>query len=486
MKQMKQWNPSYFQIVVVDDEKNICRTIQMVLEGEGYRVLTTHSGEEAIELVQQEVIDLILLDVNLPQMSGLDVLQTIKSKVEPETHQLSSKTKLEQEVKIDSSIEVVMISGHGTIDDAVFAVQQGAYSFLEKPIDRERLLLAVRQCLENRILVRQMRELQAKHAEQYEMIGETESMQSIFQQIQKVAPTKGWVLITGESGTGKELVAHAIHMNSPRVHRPFVKVNCAAIPDELIESELFGHEKGAFTGAIRTRQGEFERAHGGTIFLDEIGDMSLHAQAKVLRVLNTGELSRVGGDRSFNVDVRVIAATNRQLEKEIQKETFREDLYFRLNVIPIHLPPLRERRGDIPLLLEKFVQMYCSEYGHSLKMITKQAHRLLSQYAWPGNIRELKNLVERLVILSGETIDVEDLPSHLQEKRAVIDIRSLGDRTLKEVREEIERSYILIKLKENQWNISKTSDVLGIERTNLHKKMKGYGIQRPAHNKTEE
>lgn len=477
---MKDWNPSYFQILIVDDEPNICRTIKMVLEGEGYRVQTADSGEAALETLQQEVIDLVLLDVNLPGQSGLDVLYQIKPETASSASSLPPGVQLKSEQHVDPTTEVIVFSGHATIQDAVAAVQRGAYSFLEKPIDRDRLVIAVRQCLERRMLIRHMRDLQAKHAEQFEMVGETPVMKSIFRQIEKIAPTKGWVLITGESGTGKELVAHAIHMNSPRAGQPFVKVNCAAIPEELIESELFGHEKGAFTGAIRTRQGEFERAHGGTIFLDEIGDMSLHAQAKVLRVLNTGEFSRVGGERNIFVDVRVVAATNRNLEEEIKKEAFREDLYFRLNVIPIHLPPLRERREDITPLLEKFIQLYCSDYGYPLIDMTKAAQKRLMEYAWPGNIRELKNLVERLVILSEGSITVDSLPEHLQEKRALVDIKSLGNRTLREVREEVERSYILLKLQEYQWNISRTAEELGIERTNLHKKMKNYQIQRPA------
>jgi two-component system nitrogen regulation response regulator NtrX len=324
-----------------------------------------------------------------------------------------------------------------------------------------------------------MRQLKRELSPQYRMVGTSSAMQQIFRQIERVAPTNGWVLITGESGTGKELVARAIHDHSHRAAKPFVKVNCAAIPEELIESELFGHEKGAFTGAIRTKQGEFEHAHTGTIFLDEIGDMSAHAQAKVLRVLNSGEFSRVGGDRSIQVDVRVIAATNRDLEVEIGKGRFREDLYFRLNVIPLHLPPLRERRDDIPILLESFLEYYCKLYNYAPIKLTTNALKRIMQYPWPGNIRELRNLAERLAILHGPTIDVDDLPAQFQEKRALLDVKAMGNRSLKEVREEIERSYITLKLTENQWNISRTADVLGIERTNLHKKMNIYQIQRP-------
>lgn len=457
---MHEWDPSYFQILVIDDEKNICRTIKMVLEGEGYRVLTATNGEVGLDLVQSEVIDLVLLDLFLPGgPDGHSVLREIK--------------------RSDPDIEVIMISGHGKIEDAVQAVKHGAYSFIEKPVERDMLLLSVEQSLEKRWLIRQMRSLEEERADQYQMVGNTPAMQAIFRQIERVAPTDGWVLITGESGTGKELIARAIHEHSKRAGRPFVKVNCAAIPEELIESELFGHERGAFTGAIRTRQGEFERAHTGTIFLDEIGDMSLHAQAKVLRVLNSGEFSRVGGDRTLFVDVRVIAATNRNLQDDIRNNRFREDLYFRLNVIPIEIPPLRERREDIALLLETFLKQYSKTYGFSPQSLTPNALRRLVQYAFPGNVRELKNLAERLAILGGPTIDVDDLPAHLQEKKAVIDIKSMGNRTLKEVREEVERSYILLKLRENEWNISKTADVLGIERTNLHKKMKAYDINRP-------
>jgi two-component system nitrogen regulation response regulator NtrX len=456
---MTEWDPSYFQILVVDDEKNICRTMQMVLDGEGFRALTASNGELALELIQTEVIDLVLLDLYLPNLDGHETLGLIK--------------------RFDPDIEVIMISGHGKIEDAVKAVKNGAYSFIEKPIDREILLITIRQCLERRWLVRQMRQLKRELSPQYRMVGTSSAMQQIFRQIERVAPTNGWVLITGESGTGKELVARAIHDHSHRAAKPFVKVNCAAIPEELIESELFGHEKGAFTGAIRTKQGEFEHAHTGTIFLDEIGDMSAHAQAKVLRVLNSGEFSRVGGDRSIQVDVRVIAATNRDLEVEIGKGRFREDLYFRLNVIPLHLPPLRERRDDIPILLESFLEYYCKLYNYAPIKLTTNALKRIMQYPWPGNIRELRNLAERLAILHGPTIDVDDLPAQFQEKRALLDVKAMGNRSLKEVREEIERSYITLKLTENQWNISRTADVLGIERTNLHKKMNIYQIQRP-------
>lgn len=458
---LKEWDPSYFQILIVDDEKNICRTIAMVLQGEDYRVQTAQTGEAALELLQQEVIDLVLLDIYLPDINGMEVLKTLKQRA-PE-------------------VEVLMISGHGTVTDAVEAVKMGAYGFIEKPLERERLLLGVQQGLERRHLVRERDHYQAQQQEQSEMVGKTTAMRKIFEQVNKVAPTRGWVLITGESGTGKELVARAIHQQSPRAQRPFVKVNCAAIPEELIESELFGHEKGAFTGAIRTRQGEFERAHTGTIFLDEIGDMSLHAQAKVLRVLNTGEFSRVGGDRTLQVDVRVVAATNRDLKQEIEQGNFRDDLYFRLNVIPLHLPPLRERQDDIPLLLQAFLAQYGKEYNQPPKTIEAKALKRLCQYTWPGNIRELKNMVERLVILSsGDQVTLEDLPEELQEKRSLLNIQRLGSRSLKEVREEVERSYIQHKLEENEWNISRTAEILGIERTNLHKKIKAYALQRPS------
>ncbi len=458
---MHEWDPSYFQILVIDDEKNICRTIKMVLEGEGYRVLTASNGDAGLDLVQSEVVDLVLLDLFLPGgADGHSVLKEIK--------------------RSDPDIEVIMISGHGRIADAVQAVKHGAYSFIEKPVEREQLLLSVEQSLEKRWLIRQMRSLEEERSGQYQMVGNTQTMQTIFRQIERVAPTEGWVLITGESGTGKELVARAVHEYSKRSGRPFVKVNCAAIPEELIESELFGHERGAFTGAVRTRQGEFERAHTGTIFLDEIGDMSPHAQAKVLRVLNSGEFSRVGGDRTLFVDVRVVAATNRDLEEDIRNDRFREDLYFRLNVIPIEVPPLRDRRDDIPLLMETFLSQYAQTYGYKQQIVKPRAQKRLMQYSWPGNVRELKNLAERLAILGGPVIDVEDLPAHLQEKRALLDIKAMGNRTLKEVREEVERSYILLKLKEHQWNISRTAESLGIERTNLHKKMKVYQLQRPA------
>ena len=446
-------------VLVVDDEKNIRRTLRMVLEGEGYAVEECESAEEAIPKVAEA--DVVLLDVKLPKMSGLEAL--------PKLH--------------PDETPVIMISGHGTLDDAVQATKLGAYDFLQKPLERERVVVTVRNALERRALRKEVGERRAKH----EMIGKSQPMISLFAQIAKVAPTKGRVLITGESGTGKELIARAIHDSSTVAKGPFVKVNCAAIPPELIESELFGHEKGAFTGATARKRGLFEVADGGTIFLDEIGDMAQNAQAKVLRILQTGELTRVGGESTIKVDVRVLAATNKELAEEVKTGRFREDLYFRLNVVPLNAPALRDRPEDIPLLAEAFVEQTCLENGFRPKRIDPLVLERLKSYPWPGNVRELRNLMERLVILSDDTITLDDLPDPYRggggaqlaaPAGASGDGRKFGNLTLREFREEMEKEFILQKLAEHGWNISRTAEALGIERTNLHKKMRAHGITR--------
>ncbi|HXJ20129.1 MAG TPA: sigma-54 dependent transcriptional regulator [Polyangia bacterium] len=463
-------------IFIVDDEKNIRRTVRMVLEGEGFNVEEASSGEEALARLPEVAADVLLLDVQLPGISGLDTLERIAKLKTPETLPT-----------------IIMISGHATLADAVRATKAGAYDLIEKPLDRERLMVALRNALERRAMAREVEGLRAMAEERSEMVGQSAAMAALKAQIAKVAPTRTRVLITGESGTGKELIAKAIHRASTLAAKPYVKVNCAAIPKELIESELFGHERGAFTGATARKRGLFEMADGGTIFLDEIGDMNLSAQAKVLRVLQSGEFSRVGGEQVLKVDVRVIAATNRDLQAGVAAGEFREDLYFRLNVVPLRAPPLRDRADDVPRLASAFVELACRENGMKVKPISDEALAVLSAYSWPGNVRELRNEIERLVILSEESIGVGDLRDEIaaevsrrrREASAVsaelprvelpAEARALP---LREFRDHMEREYIRIKLDENGWNISRTAALLGIERTNLHKKMRALGLSR--------
>ncbi|HSN25543.1 MAG TPA: sigma-54 dependent transcriptional regulator [Kofleriaceae bacterium] len=464
-------------ILIVDDEKNIRRTVRMVLEGEGHTVHEAGSIAEADGVLARETVDVILLDVKLGDDNGLDLLRSLKTKSEDAASQLSE-------------IPVVMISGHATIEDAVAATRLGAFDFMEKPLDRNRVMVTVRNALDRRRMSREIAALRKADA-RWELLGGTPVMAELRRQIAKVAPTRSRVLITGESGTGKELIARAIHRNSAVSAGPFVKVNCAAIPPELIESELFGHERGAFTGAVAKKRGLFEVADGGTIFLDEIGDMALPAQAKVLRVLQTGEFTRVGGEKSLRTDCRVVAATNRDLEQMVKEGTFREDLYFRLNVVPIRSPDLKERADDIPLLVESFVRECCDENGLGYKPVDDPVLERLKQYDWPGNVRELRNVVERLVIMSDEVIREKDLPPYLGGPRpagslktgntgpvTAIDLGRYAGKSLREFREEVESEFIRIRLAEFDWNISRTAQALGIERTNLHKKLRALGIHR--------
>jgi DNA-binding NtrC family response regulator len=466
-------------ILIVDDEKNIRRTVRMVLEGEGYTVDEASSGEEALARLPDIAPDVILLDVQLPGVSGHEVLESLRK----------ARGQEEEGSRTQPEPVAIMISGHGTLADAVRATKAGAYDFLEKPLDRERLMVTLRNALERRAMVSEVAGLRALAEGRFEMVGQSPVMAALYAQIAKVAPTRTRVLITGESGTGKELIARAIHRESPLRDRPFIKVNCAAIPPELIESELFGHERGAFTGAAARKKGLFELADGGTIFLDEIGDMSLSAQAKVLRVLQSGELSRVGSETSLKVDVRVLAATNRDLQTAVAAGQFREDLYFRLAVVPLRAPPLRDRALDIPLLCKSFVTQIARENGLHAKDIAPEAVEILTGYTWPGNVRELRNVIERLVILSDEKIGVEDLPEEIvaEVSRRSRPVQSVGNfdlpaearnLPLREVRDLVERQYVRAKLDENDWNISRTAQVLGLERTNLHKKMRTLGIAR--------
>jgi DNA-binding NtrC family response regulator len=470
--------PTGEPILIVDDEKNIRRTLRMVLEGEGHVVHEAGSIVEADALLAREMVDVILLDVKLGDDNGLDLLRSLKSRGEDGA---SSRT---------SDIPVVMISGHATIEDAVSATRLGAFDFMEKPLDRNRVMVTVRNALERRKMWREVHDLRRAVDARWELLGAAPVMIELRRQIAKVAPTRSRILITGESGTGKELIARAIHRNSSVSNGTFVKVNCAAIPPELIESELFGHERGAFTGAVAKKRGLFEVADGGTIFLDEIGDMALPAQAKVLRVLQTGEFTRVGGEKSMRTDCRVVAATNRDLEEMVKQGSFREDLYFRLNVVPIRSPDLKERPDDIPLLVESFIRECCDENGLGYKPVDEPVLERLKQYEWPGNVRELRNVVERLVIMSDEVIREKDLPPYLGGPRSAsqrsgnsgpvnaIDLGRYAGKSLREFREEVESEFIRIRLAEFDWNISRTAQALGIERTNLHKKLRALGIHR--------
>ncbi|RMG65733.1 MAG: sigma-54-dependent Fis family transcriptional regulator [Calditrichaeota bacterium] len=447
-------------IFVVDDEKNIRRAFELILQSEPGTVESFATGEDCLQRLAEITPDVVFLDVLLPGKDGLTLLTEIKQR--------------------SPSTEVVMISGHATLSMAVQATRAGAYDFLEKPLQKEKILLTLRHLQERRALQARFSQLQQSLGEEYRMVGRSKALQQVLQQVARVAPTDSKVLITGESGVGKELVAFAIHQASPRAQGPFVKMNCAAIPEELAEAELFGSEKGAYTGASQRREGKFMQAHRGTLFLDEIGDMSLTTQAKVLRVLQDGEFQRVGGHTVLRSDVRIIAATNQDLEAMVRQGTFREDLYYRLNVVPIHLPPLRERPEDIPLLVEHFVQRFCSRNNRRTPVIEPTVLEALKHYAWPGNVRELQNLVERLLILArGNRIGLEDLPAHVLSPHQAAQAIPPGSKTLSQVREEAERAYLLRCLQATGWNVARTARLVGLERTNLHKRMKALGISRP-------
>lgn len=446
------------KILVIDDEKNICRSMKMILSSEGYPVFLAENTVEAWSIVRKNVPDIIFLDVLLPGEDGMSFLPKIK---------------------VDyPDIEVVMISGHANLSMAVEATRAGAYDFLEKPLQKEKILLTISHIMDKRNLTDKYNLLAQEKFDDYQMIGESRTIKNIRKQIDQVAPTESKVLILGESGTGKELVAWAIHHQSPRKDKPFVRMNCAAIPEDLTESELFGYEKGAFTGAIDTRDGKFLLADGGTIFLDEIADMSLKVQTKVLRVLQDGQFERVGGNATISVNARVIAATNKDVETLVKQGEFREDLYYRLNVFPIIVPPLRQRGKDISLLMKYFVNKYCQKNNRKVVQIDPPVIQTLNSYTWPGNIRELQNVIERLLILNpGKRISLKDLPANLFQMDQEIPSSSPGKRSLKEVRELAEREYILKCLEHCNGNVSEAAGMLGIERTNLHKKMKALRIR---------
>ncbi|HEV8347901.1 MAG TPA: sigma-54 dependent transcriptional regulator [Vicinamibacterales bacterium] len=457
------------RILVIDDESAIRDSLKMTLEYEGYEFVGAATGQEGLALAEREGPDLVLLDVKMPGMDGIEVLERLRN--------------------MNESLPIVVISGHGTISTAVEATKKGAFDFIEKPFASERVLVSLRNALDQRQLRDENRSLKKAVEVRHQMIGDSLALKQVMGAIGRAAPTNATVLIQGESGVGKELVARTIHRNSLRSRERFVQVNCAAIPEELIESELFGHEKGSFTGATEKQVGKFEQADRGTIFLDEVGDMSAKTQAKVLRVLQEGEVERLGSARTIKVDVRVIAATNKNLEEEIEKGHFREDLYFRLAVIPIHVPPLRERQDDIPLLIRHYMDYFSRENNVRPKRITQSALEALQRHRWKGNIRELRNTVERMIIMTGgDTIDLPDLaegmrsPSTTSPGTALAASKAGGGAsqveagTLREFKENAERAFLVGKLRENGWNISKTAEVIGTPRSNLYKKLEQYQI----------
>jgi len=458
------------RILVIDDEAPIRDSLKMTLEYEGYDVIGAATGQEGLALAEREAPDLVLLDVKMPGMDGIEVLERLRN--------------------MNDSLPVVVVSGHGTISTAVEATKKGAFDFIEKPFASERVLVSLRNALDSRQLRDENRVLKKAVEIRHQMIGESAGLKHVMAAVSRAAPTNATVLITGESGVGKELVARTIHRNSLRSRERFVQVNCAAIPEELIESELFGHEKGSFTGATEKQIGKFEQADRGTIFLDEVGDMSAKTQAKVLRVLQEGEVERLGSARTVKVDVRVIAATNKNLEEEIEKGRFREDLYFRLAVIPIHVPPLRERQDDIAPLVRHYMDYFSRENNVRPKRIAPAALDALTRYRWRGNIRELRNTVERMIIMTGgDTIDVADLPEGVRSPgawsggaggqappKAPSDSDAAKAETLREFKENAERMFLVGKLRENGWNISKTAEVIGTPRSNLYKKLEQYQI----------
>ena len=446
-------------ILVVDDDKAIRNTLRMIFDYEKFDPHFAEDGLSALAQIQNTAFDLVLLDIKMAGMDGLEVLQKIK--------------------ETQPDLPVVMISGHGTIETAVESTKRGAYDFLPKPLDREKLLIVVRNAIDQKRLVTEYKQMKEKVEGRDAIIGESPRIKEVLALIERVAPTDARVLITGENGSGKELVAKAIHRLSKRSDKPLVEVNCAAIPNELIESELFGHEKGSFTGATNQRIGKFEMSDGGTIFLDEIGDMSLNAQAKVLRALEEGKVERVGGTKQVAVDVRVIAATNRNLADSIKRGVFREDLYHRLNVIPINVPPLRDRRDDVPILVAAFSMEICQRNGMARKGFSDEALRKLKSMDWSGNVRELRNIVERLVIMTpGTIIEADQIEQSVGgAKLHVDDLLGMGG-TFQEFKDRAEAAFIKKQLEANNWNISRTAESLDIQRSHLYNKMKKFGLTR--------
>lgn len=446
-------------IIIIDDEKEICESIKMILEYESYQVNAFTSAREGLQKISDLPYSAMLLDIQMPEMSGFDVLQKVKQS--------------------NPNISVIIISAHGSVENAIKATRLGAFDFIEKPIDRDKLLISVRNAVEQSNLLTENTEIKKSLEGEGEIIGESKAIKNILELIQKVAPLDTRVLITGENGSGKELVARAIHKNSPRKDKPFIEVNCAAIPNELIESELFGHEKGSFTGAVQQRIGKFELANKGTIFLDEIGDMSHQAQAKVLRAIEDGKIERVGGGKKIEVDVRIIAATNKDLKDEISKNNFREDLFHRLNVIPINIPALRERKEDIPLLVNYFANDIIKKHKKPPVKFLNDAFDFLKTFSWSGNIRELKNIIERIIILVDKReISKKDIEFLFTPGQSSVDNIIDESKSFQDFKEKAERAFILRQLNENGWNISKTAEILDIQRSHLYNKMKKYGIEK--------
>ena len=444
-------------ICIVDDEPSILNTLSSILEDERYQVAIAKTGEEALKVIQMEVPDVVLLDIWMPELDGLEVLKRVREQF--------------------PHIMVIMMSGHGSVETAVKATKLGAYDYLEKPLDLEKVTILVRNALHQRKLEEENINLRVKVERHSKLVGASSVMEKLRQQIAAAAPTHSRVLISGENGTGKELVARAIHLQSPRHNRPFVEVNCAAIPETLIETELFGYERGAFTGAVSQKRGKFDFADGGTLFFDEIGDMSLATQAKVLRVLAEQQFTRVGGEKLIEVNVRVIAASNKDFSQEIEKGKFRDDLFYRLNVLPIEVPPLRARREDIPALTRHFLKIHAEEQGVKLKEITPEALDALARHEWPGNIRELRNQVERLMIMVPKTtIEVGDVLPFMPRGFNRINPLDAYD-SLRDARHAFEREYITIRLRENGGNVSKTADDLKIERSHLHRRIKDLNVE---------
>lgn len=451
------------KILVVDDEAGVRRSLEQILSYEGYDVGLAENGEGGLALLDAESPDLVLLDIRLPGMDGIEVLKRIKE-------------------RYSEDVSVVMISGHGTIRNAVDALKLGAFDFLEKPLDESRVLITVENALASAKLRMENRALRREIDRKYRIVGTSRALGDAVAMAEKVAPSSVRVLITGEHGTGKELIARHIHTSSKKARGPFVELNCAAIPRELVESELFGHEKGAFTGALTARKGKFELADGGTLFLDEIGDMELSAQSKVLKAIETGRITRLGGQKEIEVDVRIIAASNKDLVKEMEKGTFREDLFYRLEVVEIHIPPLRQRREDIPDLVRAFLEDYALENGTKTKTIEEEALDYLQSLPWPGNVRELRNAIERLAILSsGEAITLDDLRAFVQPPGRRPQAEEGEEReyaSFQVFKEGAEQEFLRKKLEENDWNVSETARKLGMQRSNLYKKMEKYGLRR--------
>ncbi|MGK5084817.1 sigma-54 dependent transcriptional regulator [Bdellovibrionota bacterium FG-1] len=464
-------------VLIIDDEDSIRQSLAGALKDEGYRVSLAASGREGLETLKSSRPDVVILDIWMPDMDGLETLKKIKAEWADQI--------------------VIMMSGHGNIETAVRATKLGAFDFIEKPLNLERLLVLLQNVAGVQDLARENQALRKQVQRGRVLVGDSAPMRQIQDLIKRVAPTTGSVLITGENGTGKELVAQSIHALSARFNKPFVEINCAAIPEELIESELFGHERGAFTGATSLRRGKFDLAHGGTLFLDEIADMSLKTQAKILRILQEQKFERVGGAQTIQVDVRIVAATNKDLKAEIAKGTFREDLFYRLNVVPFHIPALRDRKDDIPVLAQYFLKEFATSHGRSPRVLTEEGFKVLQAYSWPGNVRELKNLIERVIILTteaeeGSPITAAHLLAHLKDEvlslkwedealsgpsESAAAAAAVQSKNLRDARHEFEKEFILKTLRENNFNISKCAQILGVERSHLHRKIKSFGIE---------